>query len=161
MGPILKGARRGWKEALLAGSVLLLCFPSMSCAVGSTSADGGPPAPATATITFCDDAVTGCPTESTFSLATIRDLVVKVDWFGVTAGNHSQAVRVLLPDGGTFELSQTGFLIDQSADSSFSSVRSIPLAGSWVTQRHVSGTWSVEVSLDGQMISTQSVEMTP
>jgi hypothetical protein len=158
---ILASVRSGWKEALLAGSMLLLCLPSVSCAAGSTSADGGPPAPATATISFCDDAVSGCPTESTFSLATIRDLVVKVDWFGVPAGNHSQAVRVLLPDGGTFELSQTGFLIDPRSDSSFLSVRSIPLAGSWVTQRRVTGTWSVEVSLDGQLVSTRAVEMTP
>lgn len=161
MRSILGGARSGWKEALFAASILLLSLPSMSCSVGSTSADGGPPTQATATLTFCDDAVSGCPSETSFSLATIRDLVVKVDWFGVAAGNHAQAVRVVLPDGGTFELSQTGFLIDQSSDSSFSSMRSIPLAGSWVTQRHVTGTWSVEVSLDGQAVTTQSVEMTP
>lgn len=157
---ILGGARSGWKEALITASMLLLCLPSISCSVGSTSA-GGPPVQATATITFCDDAVSGCPSVTTFSLAKIRDLVVKVDWFGVATGNHAQAVRVLLPDGGTFELSQTGFLIDPSSDSNFSSMRSIPLAGSWVTQRQVTGTWSVEVSLDGQTVATQTVEMTP
>lgn len=161
MRSILGGAKSGWKEALFAAGILVLCLPAMSCSVGSTSANGGPPSQATATITFCDDSVSGCPAVTTFSLSTIRDLVVKVDWFGVTAGNHAQAVRVLLPDGGTFELSQTGFLIDPSSDSSFSSMRSIPLAGSWVAQRQVTGTWSVEVSLDDQVVTTQSVEMTP
>lgn len=161
MRSIPEGRLCSWKTVLLACSVLLLGLTSTSCNVQSTSADGGPPAQPTAMMAFCDDAVSGCPSVTSFSLSAIRDLVIKVDWYDVSQGNHAQMLKVLLPEGGTYEMSQTGFLVSPGADNSFSSVRVIPLAGSWVTQRQEIGPWSVEVSLDGKVISTQSVEMTP
>lgn len=150
----------GWKKALLTGSAFLLCFTSISCALQSSSADGGSPVSATAVISLCDDAVSGCPPVTSFSLSTIRDLVIKVDWFGVSPGNHAQELKVLLPQGGALEASQTGFLVNLAGGSEFSSVRKIPLAGTWVTQRQETGTWSVQVSLDGAPIASQTVEMT-
>ncbi|HTV60224.1 MAG TPA: hypothetical protein VMJ93_15235 [Verrucomicrobiae bacterium] len=150
----------GSKRGLLAGSILVLCFASMSCAMQSSSADGGSPVSPTAVISLCDDAVAGCPPTTSFSLSTIRDLVIKVDWYGVSPGNHAQELKVILPQGGALEASQTGFLVNPAGGNEFSSLRKVPLAGTWVTQREEIGIWSVQVSLDGAPIATQTVDMT-
>ena len=150
-----------WKGALLAGCTLILSAFLSSCSVGSTSADGGPAQTATALITFCDDGVPDCPPVTTFSLSQMRDLVVKVDWFGVAPGNHTQEVRVMLPEGTALQVSDTGFLIGPESDSSFSSLQSVRMAGSWQAQRQETGTWSVDVLLDGRTVKSETVEMTP
>jgi len=33
----------------------------------------------------------------------------------------------------------------------------IPISGSMITQREITGTWTLRVSLDGQAIATQSI----
>lgn len=159
--PLMREIRYGGlRQALLVGGIFLACLSSISCAMQSSSADtGGPTDPASAILTFCDDGVSDCPASTSFSLSSIRDLVVKVDWYNVAPGNHSQELRILLPEGGTYESSQTGFLIDSGAQGMFSTSRAVRMAGSWAAQRQEIGKWTAEVLLDGQVVTSQTVEM--
>lgn len=158
--PRSAGSRR---TLLLTLCILLFCLSFVSCDMQSSSANtasSGDPEPATVMLTFCDDGVSDCPAATSFSLSTIRDLVVKVDWYNVAPGNHSQELEVLLPEGGTYDMSQTGFLVAADSQGMFSSARTVRMAGSWAAQRRETGNWKVEALLDGKLVTSQAVEMT-
>lgn len=125
-----------------------------------TGSGGGTPPPAvSASISFCDDGVASCPAASTFSVASLRDLVVKINWENVPAGNHTEILELLLPDGGAYRVTQTGFLIPGSNAGSFSTHRTFPVVGTAISQRRITGSWSVRASIDGQPIATRFVEL--
>ncbi|MGB0034720.1 MAG: hypothetical protein WBP79_04510 [Candidatus Acidiferrales bacterium] len=125
------------------------------------SSGGGPPLPASAAISLCDDGTPNCPPAASFSVAALRDLIIHVTWENVPAGNHVQTLEILSPGGDPYQSTQTGFLISDATGGSFSSSRVLPVVGTWIPQRHLTGQWSVRASLDGQPIATQPVEFTP
>jgi hypothetical protein len=147
---------------LLLGSIAALMLVGASaCQMQSTPGNGGgsPPPVVSAIISFCDDGVASCPAASSFSVASLRDLVVKINWENVPAGNHTEILELLLPGGGEYRVTQTGFLIPGSSAGSFSTLRSFPVVGTAISQRRITGSWSVRASIDGQPIATRFVEL--
>ena len=151
-----------WKNSiLLAGVVVLATLQFSGCQM--TSADGGPPppAPATATFLFCDKEAPSCDNETSFSATATRDLEVKVSWQNVPVGNHVQTLEILLPGGNLYQQTQMAFDVEQGSNEPLVAIQTLPVAGTWIQQRHMLGEWTARVSLDGQVVASQTVELTP
>lgn len=149
------------KISLIAGIFLIACAFS-SCQAGSTSANGGPPPLVpSATISFCDDGDSNCPLANSFSVASARDVLIKVAWEKVPDGNHVQTLEIMMPGGGLYQSSQTAFLIDNASANSFATTRLLPVAGTWISQRRITGDWLIRLSLDDQVITSQMVTLNP
>ena len=138
----------------------------LSTSNSGTPAGGGGPAvtPAAATVSFCNAAQANCQSQSAnFSLKTsnIPDLNIKVNWADVAAGKHSQEMRLLMPNGNLFQRLQNTFVVPRSGDGSASVNRNIPIAGSFIAQRQITGGWKVRVSLDGKVITTGDLRLDP
>jgi hypothetical protein len=92
-------------------------------------------------------------------LATIRDLVIHVDWINLPAGTRTQTLRFLDPGDGSFQVKNSSFVVTDngqaSADVTF------PVKGSMITQRQITGTWKLEVSLDGKPVISRQVILEP
>ncbi len=152
-------ARIGLLTALLCGAA---GFPG--CGVQSLSVAGGPgqnPPPASATISLCASGSPGCTAASSFSVASLRDLSVSVQWNNVPAGNHVQNLEFFLPSGGLYQSVETSFLIASSPVGSTTMTGALPVAGTWITQRSLTGNWKVQVSLDGKATASQTVALNP
>ena len=121
----------------------------------------GPQLPATGEVSFCDAGNSGCPSGNSFSVSSLSALTIQASLHSVPVGNHAEKVDVFLPEGGLYQSTQTGFLIDPDSDGSFSSTQSIPIAGTWIAQRRETGDWSVTISLDGKAVTTQTVSLNP
>jgi hypothetical protein len=155
-------ARCFWTSALFAGATLWLAMGFGGCQVGNTSANGGGPPPVPdATVSFCDDGEGACVAATSFSVGGMRDLVVNVNWDNLPAGHHTQLLEVLQPGGGLYQASQTSFLVEDASQSAMTASRTLPVAGAWISQRQITGEWSVRVSLDGSAITTQAVQLNP
>jgi hypothetical protein len=126
---------------------------------------GGPVVnPATAMVSFCNAAQTNCQSQSAnFSMTTsnIPDLNITVDWANVTPGTHSQEIRLLMPNGNLFQRVQNAFAVAPSGNGTASVKRNIPVAGSFISQRQITGGWKVEVSLDGKVTTTGDLVLNP
>jgi hypothetical protein len=156
-------ARRAWSTSLLGCAVLCLAAGFSACQTGTTSGTGGGgnPPPTDATVSFCDDGVGACTPATSFSVASLRDLVISVNWENLSAGNHTQMLEVLQPGGGLYQASQSSFLVSDASKSSLTMTRTLPVAGAWISQRRITGEWSVRVSLDGKAITSQTVQLNP
>ena len=156
-------ARRSWSTALLGCAALCLAAGFSACQTGMTSGNGGNPPPLVtgATVSFCDNGDGACTPATSFSVASLRDLVINVNWENLSAGNHTQMVEVLQPGGGLYQASQSSFLVSDASQSSLTTKRTLPVAGAWISQRRITGEWSVRVSLDGKAITTQTVQFNP
>jgi hypothetical protein len=145
----------------LAAVVLFAALQFSGCQM--TSADGGTPPPAapSATFSFCDKEAPSCDNETSFSATATRDLEVKVSWQNVPAGSHVQTLEILLPGGNLYQQTQMTFGVQQGFDQPMVAIQTLPVAGTWIQQRHLLGQWTARVSLDGQLIATQTVELTP
>jgi|SRR5271163_2962045 len=154
--------RRTRTAALLACAALAMTIGLSACQMGSTSANGGGnPLPADATISFCDDGNASCTPATSFSVATTRDLIVNVNWDNLPAGTHMQLLEISMPGGGLYEAQQSSFLISDSSHATLTTSRNVPVAGAWISQRRITGEWSVRVSLDGKAITSQTVQLNP
>jgi hypothetical protein len=163
---MLIGRQRGtgWnrRKALGIAAILLLALGSSGC-MGSSSANGGGPPPLvpSAMITFCDDGSSSCTPATSFSVASLRDLVIKVSWENIPDGNHVQTLEIMIPGGGLYQSSETAFLMGSTSSGSFATTRLLPVAGTWIPQRHITGDWLVRVSLDEQVVASQMVALNP
>jgi hypothetical protein len=146
---------------LTAVFVLLAAIGFSGCQM--TSADGGTPVAAqpSATLLFCDKEASGCSGETSFSTAATRDLEVKVSWQNVPAGNHVQTLEILIPGGNLYQQTQMAFGVPQGSTEPLVSIQTLPVAGTWIQQRHMMGEWTARVSLDSQVVATQTVQLTP
>lgn len=153
---------RMWSTALLMGAAVAMAIGFSACQLGSTSANGGGnPSPADATISFCDDGDANCTPATSFSVATVRDLVVNVNWENLPTGTHMQLLEISMPGGGLYQAEQSSFLIADSSHATLTTSRNVPVAGAWISQRRITGEWSVRVSLDGNVITSQTVQLNP
>jgi len=145
--------------SVLAGLACLLA----GCAAKTSTAGGGGNLgqPVAASISFCDDAIAGCPAAPGFSVESARDIVIQVVWTNVPAGNHVQTLALSMPGGGLYQQTQTAFSIDGDAPGSVTLKRILPVAATWIQQRSITGQWTVEAALDGQPVTSQMVEMNP
>ncbi len=159
---LIHPATRSYRNSmLLAAIALFVAIQFAGCQM--TSADGGTPPPAapSATFSFCDKEAPSCDNETSFSATATRDLEVKVSWQNVPAGSHVQTLEILLPDGNLYQQTQMAFGVQQGTDEPLVAIQTLPVAGTWIQQRHLMGQWTARVSLDGQVIATQTVELTP
>jgi len=156
-------AERTWLAAISSTVLLIFALGLAGCIAGTSGGGGGnPPPPVTgATISFCNNADPACTPETSFAVASLRDLVINVNWENVPAGNHTQMLEILQPGGGLYQSNQTSFLVADAAQGTMTMKRNLPVAGAWIGQRRITGEWSVRVSLDGNAIASQPVEINP
>jgi hypothetical protein len=150
--------------ALALGLLAAAAVQALSgCAAVTSSGSLNPPAstpPPAGTISVCNQTPSGCSSESSYSLPTVRDLSVTVNWSHVPEGTHTQTLEFLDPKGGLFEVRTVAFSVD-SADSNAQTNVLIPISGTFITKRRITGQWGVRVSLDGQSAQTQTVVFQP
>jgi hypothetical protein len=152
---------RNWLTAAVAATVLISC--------GCAGASMGPapqmpapqPQPVQASVTVCNRTPSGCASGASFSLGTLRDLAVNADWSHVPAGTHTQTTEILEPGGGLFEVKSQAFAIADNSDGTVQTEEIVPVSGTMITQRRITGAWKVRVSLDTTMSVTQTVQLDP
>ena len=133
--------------------------------IGCGSADMTPVQPpqpqVAAAMTVCNKTPDGCSQQQSFSLGTIRDLAIHVDWKNVAPGTRTQKLELLDPGGGSYQVLNTSFVEEDGGNGAAETDVLIPISGSMITQRSITGTWTFRVSLDDQTVATQSVAFAP
>lgn len=147
-------------------SFLLLVLGSTTiglggCATNSPSAIVSPPALLSMTVRLCDSAVLGCVATTNFSLGSIRDLNVNVDWQNVSGGTHTQQLAVLLPNGVVYQTISHGFGVPEGSLGSPTISDAMPVAGTFISQRELTGEWTVQVLLDGAVAGSEKFVLEP
>lgn len=154
-----------WMNRLSIIAALGFAAALAGCASGSMQTPASPanPAPlsASATMVICDSAAPGCAGLTSFSISKVRDLSVTVVWKNVAAGTHTQRLDLLLPNGGLYQTFSSGFVQPAGPSSQLEVKQQIPVVGTWITQRALTGKWSVNVFLDGQNLSTGPLDLQP
>lgn len=158
-----RGRKSAGVRTLIAAGIAVAIITFPACQTGSTSANGGGPPPAipSATISFCDDGVPNCPASLSFSVESLRDMMINVSWENLPPGNHIQMLEIMLPGGGLYQSTQTGLFVEGSLPGAASTTRLLPIAGTWITQRQLTGEWTVRAWLDGQAVASQMVQLNP
>jgi len=109
----------------------------------------------------CDSGMPNCTGGTSFSLGSLRDLQVNVDWNNVPGGTHTQELTFLLPNGVLYQTVSHGFGLAEGALGAPSISDAMPVAGTYVTQRQLTGEWTVQVSLDGAVVGSQKIQLDP
>jgi hypothetical protein len=122
-----------------------------------------PPPPSVA-VKFCD--VFGdpnCTAKNVFSLRQIRDLIIWVNWQNVPTGTHTQTVTIYFgqPSSSPFTTYSNAFAINAVPVGQAQLMVDFPIAGTVISQRQLTGTWTVQVSLDSVLMATQTFQLTP
>ncbi|MBI5527751.1 MAG: hypothetical protein HY897_15580 [Deltaproteobacteria bacterium] len=95
--------------------------------------------------------------KSSFPIASTVDVYIAVDYTNLT-GSHAQSVRVFAPDGSLYQKFDKSICIGSSCTSgaapeTIGSVsqywESLPVAGTYITQYSLSGSWRVDLYVDG------------
>ncbi|HEV3374990.1 MAG TPA: hypothetical protein VG051_04750 [Candidatus Acidoferrum sp.] len=152
---------RNWLAAAMAAAVLVSCGCAGAAMGPSTQTPTPPAQPAQASVTVCNRTPSGCASEASYSLGTLRDLAINVAWSNLRAGTHTQTTEILEPSGGLFEVKSQAFAIDDNSNGTMQTEEILPVSGTWITQRRVAGAWKVRVSLDTTMSVTQTVQVDP
>ncbi len=148
-------------------AVLFLFAGISGCAVMPQSQSGDPSSPSgngaqpSAKILFCDAPGTACSPASSFSISKLRDLNIVVNWSNLPPGNHAQLLSVLHTAGGLYQSFHNAFMIGPEAGGSFSTSDALPVAGTWIVERSLTGVWTAQALLDGHIVATQTVTLTP
>ncbi len=115
------------------------------------------------TVFFCTVSDPQCRTSiNTFEVSQLRDLFVLVAWGGV-GGQHTQALEFILPDGNLYQRLEVEFDTATAPTSQGEpvAVAVLPVAGTFITQRFLLGTWTVAVFLDDQFITQADFTLEP
>lgn len=122
-----------------------------------------PPAaqPLSMALMLCDTGTQGCAGSGTFSISTIRDLSLGVEWQNVPGGTHTQEIALVQPNGVIYQSVSHGFSIPDGTTGTSSVSDVIPVAGTFITQRSLTGQWSIQVSLDGKPVASQTFQFEP
>jgi len=132
------------------------------CASGSMQTPASPaPLSASAAMLICDSAAPGCTGLTSFSISKVRDLSVTVVWKNVPTGTHTQRLDLFLPNGDLYQTFSSGFVQPAGLSSQLEVKQQIPVMGTWITQRELTGKWSVSLSLDGQNLSVGPLDFQP
>ena len=116
--------------------------------------------PPSASVSICNQTEAGCASANAYSLSTVRDLSVTVTWSHVAEGTHTQTLEFLDPKGGLFSVRNTSFSVNADNSNAQTSVL-LPIAGTFITQRAITGQWAVRVTLDTQSPQLQSFILEP
>jgi hypothetical protein len=156
---------RSTAPVVLLTAMVCALLLSAGCAgqsvVTSVNPPPAAPPPPSATVSFCDNPSPGCTPASSFSTKSLPALSVIVAWSNVPPGTHAQALRFFLPDGYVYQAIETSFVVAQQPVGSASAVASLPVAGSFITKRGLTGNWKVEVSLDGNVVGSKALQFNP
>jgi hypothetical protein len=129
------------------------------CAQGMHQASPSPvEQPVAMTVTLCDNSEQGCSAGTSFSLATIRDLGVAVDWKNVPGGTHTQQIALVQPNGVVYQTVSHSFGVAEGKVGAPVINDVIPVAGTFITQRSQTGERAIQVLLDGQPVGTQKFQ---
>lgn len=121
-----------------------------------------PPEPiVAAAISVCNKTPDGCSQQPSFSLVAIRDLAIHVDWKNVSSGTRTQKLEMLDPGGGSYQVLNTSFVEEDGDNGAAATDVLVPISGSMITQRSITGTWTLRVSLDEQAVATQRITFAP
>jgi hypothetical protein len=163
---------------IFAALALLCALPGPAFAQERGRGDSAAPAkageaaaaPKAGDIFFCTTDTSECRTSAgVFPLDALRDLYVFVTWPKLS-GNFVQTVEFVLPDGNVYLRKQTAFAVRSgqararavkgsgqperyftTSRGAPAVVTSLPVAGTYITQRNLSGVWKVRVYLDGNL----------
>jgi hypothetical protein len=139
-----------------AASALLTGCQTRSTAASET-AKSGPHA----SISFCAANAQDCTPAASFSAGTTKDLTIRSWTIGVPAGNHTQILMILMPSGEEYPETRIGFRVPDGSKDAIPEMRTIPLGELRNEQKHLTGSWTVQVLLDGRLLSTDTFEMKP
>jgi hypothetical protein len=134
----------------------------------------------TTEVFFCETAATDCRASSaTFELKRVRDLFVFVTWPN-GSGDHVQTVEFYLPNGSLYVKTETPFRLRPGKPRAWpvpgskvqekylttsrgvpTVVSVLPVEGTYITQRSLTGDWGVRVLLDGREVSFSRFTLEP
>jgi hypothetical protein len=131
-----------------------------ACQMESSGGAAPPPVPS-ATVSLCESGNSDCSPQTSFSVGQTRDIAVNISWENVPAGNHIQKLEILIPGGGLYQETDTAFAVPVGSAEPIVATRSLPVGGTSIQQRQITGEWTMRVSLDDQVIASQTVQLTP
>jgi hypothetical protein len=143
---------------LLCGLVGTIGCTEMATPPGNANPSN--PAKPSAVVSFCNSTDPACTPAASFSVNSLRDLNIVVQWQNLPAGNHLQTLNVLIPASGLYQSFADNFQVAAGSQGTASITRALPVAGTWISQRSLTGNWQVQVSLDGQVAATQGLQLT-
>ena len=125
---------------------------------------GGPifAAPKTeVSVSFCAD--NHC-NRDTFSILGVNQIDILTTWRNLSAGDHVQDLKLILPNGDVYQVLHTEFTTAGAnprgrvkalrTEGGHSLDTVLPVRGTWIQQFSLAGTWTVQVSLDGNPVRT-------
>lgn len=112
-------------------------------------------------VRVCDSETPNCTGETNFNLSSVRDLQVNTDWKNMPGGTHTQEITFLLPNGVVYQTVSHGFGVAEGTFGTPTISDAMPVAGTYITQRELTGDWTVQVSLDGAVVGTQAIQFQP
>jgi len=151
--------RLDWTVLTVAILLFLGTILAFGCGQYQASAPPPPGAPAAA-VSFCDKTEAGCTPGGSFAVSGTRSLNVVIEWQNLSAGTHSQKVSFVLPSGDEYQAYETSFLVADGATGPITMMQELPVEGTWIAQRQLTGMWQVNFFLDGKAIGTQAVQLT-
>lgn len=151
---------------------LMIALASAGAALGGCATDSSSPTPAPVVpvaqnpqlelaVRVCDSETPNCTGETNFSLSSLRDLQVTLDWKNIPGGTHTQEIAFLLPNGVVYQTVSHGFGVAEGSLGSPTVSDGIPVAGTLITQRQMTGQWALHVSLDGAVVGMQTIQLKP
>lgn len=112
-------------------------------------------------VRVCDSGTPNCAGETVFNLGSLRDLQVNLDWQNMPGGTHTQEIAFLLPSGVVYQTVSHGFGLPEGTLASPTVSDAMPVAGTYITQRQLTGDWTLQVSLDGAVVGSQKFQLNP
>jgi len=155
----MRGMRLNWTVFTVAILLFFGTILAFGCGQYQASAPPPPGAPAAA-ISFCDKTEAGCTAGGSFAVSETRSLNVVIEWQNLSAGTHSQKVSFVLPSGDEYQTYETSFLVADGATGPVTMTEELPVEGTWIAQRRLTGMWQVNFSLDGKAMGAQAVQLT-
>ncbi len=146
---------------------LMAALAATTVAFGGCATSSPSPAPVAnilpleLALRVCDSGAPNCTGETNFSLDSLRDLQVNADWKNMPGGTHTQEIAFLLPNGVVYQTLSHGFGVAEGTFGAPTISDAMPVAGTYITQRELTGDWTVQISLDGAVVGSQKVQLQP
>jgi len=153
--------KNGWLVAVAGCAALALGCTAYSPSLGS-SGGGSTPAQPAAALSVCDATGANCQTSNPIvSIASAPSITLVANWTNVPAGTHTQQIRMLLPNGDFYQHFDMSFGIATGSDGQANLKRRVGIQGTPIGERLLTGAWKVQVLLDDQVISQDTLQINP
>ncbi len=159
---------KAWKNCFSLTALMVLLMAT-AAALGGCGTSPSPPATVAVAnnpqlalmVRVCDSGTPNCTGQMNFSLGSLRDLQVNADWKNMPGGTHTQEITFLLPNGVVYQTVSHGFGVAEDTFGAPTISDAMPVAGTYITQRELTGDWTVQISLDGAVVGTQTIQFQP